>query len=68
MLVSMSVVALGCKNHLFCGFDVEGHSATAIYSLIGTAKINGIEPALYLQRILERIPLPAYLAHLCDLI
>ena len=48
-------VALGRKNYLFCGSDAGGHSAAAIYSLIGTAKLNGVEPELYLQRVLEKI-------------
>lgn len=49
-------VALGRKNYLFCGSDAGGHSAAAIYLLIGTAKLNGVEPELYLQRVLEKIP------------
>lgn len=52
---ALRAVALGRKNYLFCGSDAGGHSAAAIYSLIGTAKLNGIEPELYLQRVLEKI-------------
>ena len=48
-------VALGRKNYLFCGSDTGGYSAAAIYSLIGTAKLNGVESELYLQRVLEKI-------------
>jgi len=36
-------VALGRKNYLFAGSDRGGESAAAIYSLIGTAKLNGID-------------------------
>jgi hypothetical protein len=37
-------VALGRKNYLFAGSDSGGNSAAAIYSLIGTAKLNRIDP------------------------
>jgi transposase len=48
-------VALGRKNYLFAGSDLGGESAAAIYSLIGTAKSNGIDPELYLRNVLSRI-------------
>jgi transposase len=48
-------VALGRKNYLFCGSDAGGQAAAAIYSLIGTAKLNDIDPESYLQRVLEKI-------------
>jgi hypothetical protein len=41
---SLRAVALGRKNFLFAGSDRGGESAAAIYSLIGTAKLNGIDP------------------------
>jgi transposase len=49
------VVALGRKNFLFAGSDRGGDSATAIYSLIGTAKLNGLNPESYLRDVLSRI-------------
>jgi transposase len=52
---ALRAVALGRKNYLFCGSDAGGQAAAAIYSLIGTAKLNGIDPELYLQRVLEMI-------------
>jgi transposase len=48
-------VALGRKNYLFAGSDAGGHSAAAIYSLLGTAAMNGIEPMAYLREVLARI-------------
>ena len=36
--------ALGRKNYLFAGSDAGGERAAAIYSLIETAKLNGIDP------------------------
>jgi transposase len=52
---SLRVVALGRKNYLFCGSDAGGERAAAIYSLIGTAKLNGLDPEAYLRYVLERI-------------
>jgi len=49
------VVALGRKNYLFAGSDAGGERAAAIYSLLGSAKLNGLDPELYLQHVLERI-------------
>lgn len=48
-------VALGRRNYLFLGSDAGAQRAAAIYSLIGTAKLNGIEPEAYLRYVLERI-------------
>ena len=41
---ALRAVALGRKNYLFAGSDRGGESAAAIYSLIGTAKLNGLDP------------------------
>jgi hypothetical protein len=43
------------KNFLFLGADTGGERAEAIYSLIGTAKLNGLDPAAYLRYVLEHI-------------
>jgi transposase len=48
-------VAIGRKNFLHLGSDAGGDSAAVIYSLIGTAKLNGINPQHYLRYVLERI-------------
>jgi transposase len=52
---ALRAVALGRKNYLFAGSDRGGESAAAIYSLIGTAKLNGIDPEGYLRNLLSRI-------------
>ena len=52
---ALRAVALGRKNYLFCGSDAGGERAAAIYSLIGTAKLNGLDPEAYLRHVLERI-------------
>ncbi len=48
-------VAIGRKNFLHLGSDTGGNSAAVIYTLIGTAKLNGINPQHYLRYVLERI-------------
>jgi transposase len=53
---ALRVVALGRKNYLFAGSDAGGERAAAIYSLIGTAKLNDIDPEAYLRDVLTRIP------------
>ena len=52
---SLRVVALGRKNYLFAGSDSGGERAAAIYSLLGSAKLNGIDPAAYMTAVLRRI-------------
>ena len=52
---ALRAVALGRKNYLFAGSDSGGERAAAIYSLIGTAKLNGLDPEAYLREVLQRI-------------
>jgi hypothetical protein len=52
---ALRAVALGRKNYLFAGSDAGGERAAAIYSLVGTAKLNGIDPEAYLRYVLKRI-------------
>jgi transposase len=52
---ALRAVALGRKNYLFAGSDAGGERAAGIYSLIGTAKLNGIDPDAYLREVLARI-------------
>ncbi len=51
----LRAVALGRKNYLFAGSDAGGERAAAIYSLIGSAKMNGLDPEAYLREVLTRI-------------
>lgn len=48
-------VTLGRKNFLFLGADSGGERAEIIYSLIGTAKLNDLDPEAYLRYVLERL-------------
>lgn len=52
---ALRAVAIGRKNYLFAGSDSGGERAAAIYSLIGTAKLNGIDPQAYLREVLAKI-------------
>jgi hypothetical protein len=53
---ALRVVALGRKNFLFAGSNAGGERAAAIYSLLGSAKLNGLDPELYLHHVLAQIP------------
>jgi transposase len=51
----LRVVALGRKNFLFAGSDAGGERAAAFYSLIGTAKLCGLDPEAYLRYVFEHL-------------
>ena len=53
---AMRSVALGRKNYLFMGSQTGGKSAAIAYTLIETAKLNGIDPQAWLADTLARIP------------
>jgi transposase len=48
-------VAVGRKNWLFAGSDNGGKTAAIIYTLIETAKLNGINPVKYLHKVFDVI-------------
>ena len=48
-------LAIGRKNYLFAGSDRGARHAALIYSLIGTCKLQGIEPFAYLRDVIKRI-------------
>jgi len=51
----MRSIALGRKNYLFMGSDNGGRSAAIAYTLIETAKLNGVDPQAWLADVLARI-------------
>jgi hypothetical protein len=48
-------IALGRRSWLFAGSDRGGARAAAMYTLIATAKLNGIDPQAWLADVLRRI-------------
>jgi transposase len=52
---SLRTVALGRRSYLFAGSDVGGERAAAMYSLIGSCKLNKIDPESYLRFVFEHI-------------
>lgn len=52
---ALRAVALGRKNFLFAGSDAGGERAAALYSLIGSARLNGLDPEAFLRFVIARI-------------
>src|SRR3954467_5440321 len=52
---AMRKIGLGRRNYLFAGSDRGGERAAAIYTLVVTAQLNGLNPEAYLKDILTRI-------------
>lgn len=52
---ALRAIGVGRKNYLFLGSDAGGERAATMYSLLGTAKLNGLNPEAYLTYVLERI-------------
>lgn len=48
-------IAVSRKNFLFLGSDRGGERAAAIYTIVETAKINGLDPEAYLATVLDRL-------------
>ena len=49
-------IAMGRKAYLFVAAERGGHVAATLYSLVGTCKLNRIEPYAYLKDVLQRLP------------
>ncbi|MBQ0088102.1 MAG: transposase [Prevotellaceae bacterium] len=49
-------LALGRKNWLFCGNDASAYRAAIVYSLIGTCKNAGVDPRIWMEDVLKKIP------------
>ena len=53
---SIRPTAVGKKNFLFIGHPEAGQRSAVIYSVLGSCRRHGINPAEYLQDIFERLP------------
>ena len=47
---------LGRKNWLFCDTPKGAEASAIVYSLVESAKANGVEPFAYLQHVLVQLP------------
>jgi hypothetical protein len=52
---AIRALVFGRRNYLFAGSNAGGETAVRLYSLIGTCRLNDIDPHLYLRHVLERI-------------
>lgn len=52
---ALRTVAVGRKNYLFFGSDNGGEAAAIIYSLLGTCRLNGVEPEAWLREVIGKI-------------
>ena len=52
---ALRVVAVGRKSYLFLGSDAEGDRVAILYSLLGTARLNDVNPEAYLAHVLAHI-------------
>lgn len=48
-------IAIGRKNWLFAGSKAGGERAAAIYTVIETCKLNGVEPQAYIVDVIAKI-------------
>lgn len=48
--------AIGRNNYLFVGGERGGHDAAAFYSLVSSAKMNGVEPFAWLRDVFTKLP------------
>jgi transposase len=52
---AMRGIALGRKNYLFAGSDTGGDRAASMYTIVQTAKLNDLNPEVYLRDTLAKI-------------
>jgi transposase len=52
----VKIPAIGRKNYLFVGSEQAGHRAAVLYSLVSSAKANGVEPFAWLRDLFTHLP------------
>lgn len=60
---SIRPFTIGRKNWLFSGSPKGAEASAGIYTLVETAKANGLNPRKYIQYILSDIPGSAFLQY-----
>lgn len=53
---ALRAVCLGKKNYIFFGSDHGGDRGALLYGLLGTCRLNGIDPEAYLRYTLSVLP------------
>ena len=51
----MRVIAVGRRNWTFCGSEAGGEWAARLYGLLGTCRLQGVNPFTWLQDVLDRV-------------
>ena len=51
----MRVVAVGRRNWTFCGSEAGGEWAARLYGLLGTCRLQGVNPFEWLHDVLDRV-------------
>ncbi|HMI84601.1 MAG TPA: transposase domain-containing protein [Polyangiaceae bacterium] len=54
---AIKAVALGRKAWLFCGSDDHAKSTAALFSLVASARLHGLDPEEYLRCLIRLVPL-----------
>lgn len=52
---SLRMIAITRKNFLFLGSDAGGERAAVIYTVLQSAKLNGLDPEAYLADVIDRM-------------
>lgn len=52
---SLRGIALTRKNFLFLGYDAGGARAAILYTVLESAKLNGLDPEAYLAGVIDRM-------------
>jgi hypothetical protein len=52
----VKIPAIGRRNYLFVGSETGGHGAAVMYSLVSSAKANGVEPFAWLRDLFTELP------------
>jgi transposase len=48
-------IAITCKNFLFLGSEAGGERAAILYTVLETAKLNGLDPQTWLADVIDRM-------------
>ena len=65
---ALRAIALGRKNYLFAGSDTGGDRAAVMYTIMQTAKLNGLNPEAYLRDTLAKIAEGHPISRIADLL